>query len=208
MKESCFKSCFCSKEGNGVNKVVMLNSFQHLHRLKSASKEEIPDQARDDNRRLGFTLIELLVVVLIIGILAAVAVPQYQKAVRKARIAEARVILKALVDASDVSILQRGNYDNIMTSLDIEVPTQTKNWTFVLDECAPNSQGKVGCAFYAEPRFETGYSIYYSSSNYDDEWANKWLCGPDDEAGQKICQPLGKDMELEDYEFGIYEMTL
>ena len=54
----------------------------------------------------GFTLIELLVVVLIIGILAAVAVPQYQKSVEKARIAAAISVLEPLRKSIDVYLLE------------------------------------------------------------------------------------------------------
>lgn len=60
-----------------------------------------------DTRR-GFTLIELLVVVLIIGILAAVAVPQYQKAVEKSRLSEAITIINAMQKAVTLWHLENG----------------------------------------------------------------------------------------------------
>lgn len=56
----------------------------------------------------GFTLIELLVVVLIIGILSAVALPQYTKAVEKSRATEAITLLGSLANAEDIYKMSTG----------------------------------------------------------------------------------------------------
>ncbi|MDD7579336.1 MAG: prepilin-type N-terminal cleavage/methylation domain-containing protein [Elusimicrobia bacterium] len=85
------------------------------------------------NIRQGFTLIELLVVVLIIGILASVALPQYQKAVEKTRWAEIYQAERTVAKAQEAYYLANGKYSTDFNELDITFPgikaTGNSFWT-------------------------------------------------------------------------------
>ncbi len=70
----------------------------------------------------GFTLIELLVVVLIIGILAAIALPQYKYAVAKSKFATLKNNTRAIYDAEQRYFLVNNVY-GIKKNLDVDVPS-------------------------------------------------------------------------------------
>ena len=69
----------------------------------------------------AFTLIELLVVVLIIGILSAIALPQYQKAVYKSKKAEAWSAIKSVLDAADEYKMINGTYPRTVMDLNLSL---------------------------------------------------------------------------------------
>ena len=80
----------------------------------------------------GFTLIELLVVVLIIGILAAIALPQYTRAVERSRMAEAVQILGDLATAESIHYMQNNRFIVPATgtpSGDMTLTLPTSTWT-------------------------------------------------------------------------------
>ena len=76
--------------------------------------------------RCGFTLIELLVVVLIIAILAAVALPQYNKAVEKSRAAQGMALVRAFGQAASVEYLRTGAHVTNLSNLDVELSEEKK----------------------------------------------------------------------------------
>ena len=144
--------------------------------------------------RQAFTLIELLVVVLIIGILASVALPQYQKAVEKSRAAEGMTIARTIATANVAYYNTNGTYSQDLELLDIEIPgtlvnnygygvnaIKTKNFT-----CRAASSNGFDKAIAYCNRFPV--SNFYGIGKLAD---GTFFCHGYNTLGQQICQSFG-----------------
>ena len=164
----------------------------------------------------GFTLIELLVVVLIIGILAAIALPQYKFAVEKTKLSKYLSIGQSIRNAQERYFLTNGKYSKSLSALDIDIDSlcesrggsnnifyncmdksiQIDNYTYSNQEYGAlfikycSSLGNVTQSSWAdcENKRDLKFSFHYNDIT---NLRNSITCEGYTDKGTRLCQALG-----------------
>lgn len=169
--------------------------------------------------KCGFTLIELLVVVLIIGLLAAVALPQYQKAVRKARMADIATTFNAISHAIDAWMLENdiylteGVYIKFLgTAADGTLPldiacdeqgyetciNKTGAWRACIQSLYDKGVGSEGATISRGKGNSTlDVSIGWQKFGYTGPWKLAKITTTDDQLRKMVCQWWIENYEVE-----------
>lgn len=169
----------------------------------SLSKESGVRFVHRRRKTAGFTLIELLVVVLIIGILSAVALPQYELAVAKSRAAQIMPFLSSVRTAQEAYYLANGEYSAKWGNLDISLPagltatdcvsggadTECVAFSFGTKCSLLSSGGSAYCSGGPSGLPELGVSYNYGVNKTT--FGNFLCIAKPQTLGEKVCLSLG-----------------
>ena len=149
----------------------------------------------------GFTLIELLVVVLIIGILAAMALPQYFKAVERSRMTDAITIMDSVAKAQRRKWMQTNRYAANFEGLDVSPKGATRRDYYTKGDPRTGAGGngfRIGLSgfdftigqVFAERMVDGNYrhrSLQYQYSLFRHYQSDNVSCYGENQAGRELC---------------------
>ena len=145
----------------------------------------------------GFTLIELLVVVLIIGILAAMALPQYFKAVERSRMTDAITIMDSVAKAQRRKLMQTNRYARNFEGLDVSPKGAKGENYYTKGDPRTGAGGKngflislSGIMVFATRVFDGNWasdSLQYQYYLYRYYQSDNVSCYGNNQAGRELC---------------------
>ena len=156
----------------------------------------------------GFTLIELLVVVLIIGILAAIALPQYQRSVDKAKYTQAMILVEKIWQAEQIYKMANGDYSVLLRDFETDLPVPLRTdldtsdgdfFVYSWGNCSIHGTGYIRCTI----SLDNGSAWYFAWPHRTDRRC--WAYPKENARANALCKAVtGKATGTENDNYMMY----